>query len=128
MDIGTPVSLVEFPFVQQFCWAELHLVDATLQERRTHKIAEQRMRTVGSRSELGMELCRHEPRVIRQLDDFHEATVGRHTAEDHPRVAERFAVLVVEFETMAVTLVDDLFALSLVRERTRHELAWIKAQ
>src|SRR4029077_4749890 len=100
MDIGTPVSLVEFPFVQQLCWSEFHLVDATLQERRTHEIAEQRVRTVGSRSKLGMELCRHEPRVIRQLDDFHEAPVGRHAAEDHPSLSERFAVLVVELEAM----------------------------
>src|SRR5260370_14736503 len=121
-------SLVEFPLFQQLYRAELHLVDAALQERGAYEIAKQRVRAVGSGSKLGMELRSYEPGVVRQLDDLDKAPVRRHAAEHHPGFAERFAVLVVELEAVTVALVHDLFAISLVRERTRDELARIEAE
>src|SRR5712664_596688 len=125
---STRSLLVAFGLFEQLRGAELHLIDAALQESRTHEVAEQRVRAVRSRAKLGVELGRHEPGVVGQLDDLHQAPVRRHAAENHPRLTERLAVLVVELEAVAVALVHDLFTVSLVSERSREKLAWIQAQ
>src|SRR5712664_3110376 len=109
---GSPFSaapifgvLGSFGLFEQLRGAELHLVDAALQEGCTDEVAEQRVGAVRSRAELRVELARDEPRMVGQLDDLHQSTIGRHPAEHHPRLAERFAVLVVELEAVAVALV-----------------------
>src|SRR5256885_13986057 len=52
-------------FLQQLRGSKLHLV-AALEEGGLHKISEQWVRTVRTRSKLGVELARNEPRVIRE--------------------------------------------------------------
>ncbi|OLE80210.1 MAG: hypothetical protein AUG06_05490 [Actinobacteria bacterium 13_1_20CM_2_65_11] len=66
--------------------------------------------------------------MIGQLDDLHQPPVRRNAAEHHPRLAEGFAVLVVELEAVTVALVHDLFTVSLVRERPGDQLAWIQTE
>ena len=45
-----------------------------------------------------------EERVLRNLDDFDEALVGRGAREDKPLLLEALAQMVVDFEAVAVTL------------------------
>src|SRR5579872_1645384 len=113
---------------QELGGAQFHLVDAALQERGADEVPEQRVRPVRPGAELGVELARHEPRVLRQLDDLDQSPVGRHAAEDHPVLVHHLAVLVVELEAMAVALVDDFLAISLERARARQQLARVKAE
>ena len=76
--------------------------------RRGHEPVEQRVRPFRPRLELGMELARHEPRVVLQLDDLDEPAVRRLAGQQHAGRLERRAVAVVDLEAVAVTLVDDL--------------------
>ncbi len=55
--------------------------------------------------EFGMELARDEPRVRRYLDHLHEV-VDRQTREPDTRSFELLAVMIVELEAMAVTLLN----------------------
>jgi hypothetical protein len=75
--------------------------------------AEQRVRPVGPRAELGVELAGHEPGMLAQLDYLHQPPVGRLAREDHARLLERLAVAVADLEAVAVALVDDLLAVGL---------------
>ena len=120
--------LAAFSLFQQLRRPQLHLVDAALEERRAHEVAEQGMRPVRPRPELRMELAGHEPRMVRELDDLDETAVWRDAAEDHPGLAEHLAVLVVELEAMAVALVHDLLAVCLVGESARGQLARVQAE
>src|SRR5437868_3099238 len=115
-------------FFQQLCGTELHLVDAALQESRAHEIAEERVRAVGSRAKLRVELARDKPGVVGQLDDLDEPSIGRHAAEHHARFAHHLAVLVVELEAVAMALVHDLFPIRLVGAGAWLELAWVQAE
>ena len=81
-------------------------------ERRRDEPAEQRMRPIRPALELGMELAGHEPRVVAQLDDLDQATVGRLAGQQHAAPLERVAVLVVDLEAVAMPLVDDLVAVA----------------
>src|SRR5256884_104422 len=74
-------------FFQQLRGTKLHLVDPALQERRPHEIAEQRVRPVRARAELRVELARDKPRVVGELDDLDQASVGREPAEHHAPLA-----------------------------------------
>src|SRR5256885_14690658 len=120
---SSAAPLVTVGLFQQLRRAQLHLVDAALQERGAHEIPEQRVRAVRARAELRMELARHEPWMPGQLDDLDQAAGRRHAAEHHARVSKHLAVLVVELEAVAVPLVHDLLAVSPVRKGARHELA-----
>src|SRR3989441_2533560 len=115
-------------FFQQPRGTKLHLVDPALQERRPHEIAEQRVRTVRARAELRVELARDKPRVVGQLDDLDQASVGREPAEHHAPLAHHLTIFVVELEAMAVALVHDLLSIGLVCVGTRQQLAWIEAK
>src|SRR5919198_3589388 len=110
---GVPSSSVGLSLFEKLYRPKLHLV-AALQVRGPDEIAEERVRPVRPRAELGVELARHEPGVVGQLDDLDQAAIRRQTAEDHPRLVHHLAVLVVELETVAVPLVHDLFAVGLV--------------
>src|SRR5207302_9636386 len=97
---------------------ELHLVDAALEEGSTDEVAEKRVGPVGARAELGVELAGDKPGVPGELDYLNQPAVGRHTAENHSRFAERLTVLVIELESVTVALIHDLFPICLVRQRT----------
>ena len=73
--------------------------------------------------ELRVRLGRDEPRVVGQLDELHQPTVGREPGEGHAGVAEDLAVGVGELEAVAVALVDDLAAVGLARARALHQPA-----
>src|SRR6267143_803763 len=113
---------------QQLRGTQLHLVDSALQERRSHEVPEKGVRAVRPGAELRMELARDEPWVVCQLDDLDQPAVRRHAAEHHAGLAHHLAVLVVELEAMAVTLVHDLLTVRLVRQRSGEQLAGIQAE
>src|SRR5437867_13015242 len=94
-------------FLQQLRRPQLELI-AALAVGGLDEIAEERMRPVWTRPEPGEKLAGHEPGVIRERDDPDEAAVRRKPAEDHPRLVHHFAVLVVELDAGAVTVVSDL--------------------
>src|SRR5450759_4862570 len=125
---STVESLGAFCLFQQLRGAKLHLVDAALQKCGPYEVPEQRVRAVGPRAELWMELACDKPRVIRELDDLDQPSIGRHAAEHHTRVAHHLAILVVELEAMAVALVNDLFAVSLVGQRAWEQPARVQAE
>src|SRR5579864_1603016 len=77
--------------------AQARELDAGLDEARI-----ERRRPRGPRLELRVRLRAQEPRVRRQLDHLDE--VGRHefSREDHAFALEDVAVLVVEFEAVAM--------------------------
>src|SRR5437899_3748081 len=113
-----------FGFFEQLRGAELHLV-AALQKSRLDEIPEQRVRPVGARAELGVELARDKPWRVRQLDDLDKAAVRRKAAEDHAGLAHHLAVLVVELEDVAVPLVDDLLSVRPMSVRSGQQLAGV---
>ena len=61
---------------------------------------------IGARLELGVELGAQVEGVIAQLDDLHQAVIGREAAEDQPVGGEQLAEFIIELEAMAVPLVD----------------------
>src|SRR3954471_2035783 len=90
---------------------EHRLTTVAHSERRGNEPVEQRVRSLRSRLELRVELARHEPRVVLQLDDLDETTVGRLPGQGHAGRLERLAVAVVDLEAVAMPLVDDLLAI-----------------
>src|SRR5207247_3697315 len=83
-------------------------------EGRTDEVAEQRRRTRRPRLELWMELARHEPGVVGQLDDLDQPALLERARNDQPAVHERGTVMVVDVVTMPVTLVHDGIAAGVV--------------
>ena len=53
-----------------------------------------------------MELHAHEEGMIFHFHRFHDAVIGRSAAEDKPRFFQRFAIIVVEFVSVAVAFAD----------------------
>src|ERR1700682_163251 len=86
------------------------------------------MWTVRSRAEFRVELRGNEPRVVTQLDDFHQTVVGRCAREDHARLPHRLTVGVVELEAMPVSFVHDRLAIGLRRQRAGLQLAGVEAE
>src|SRR6185503_13915851 len=86
------------------------------------------MRLQRARLEFRMELHRDEPGVARQLRDLDEFSVGR-SARDAPAfLGERGLVEAVELEAMPMTLVDQVGAVNLARQRSGREIARIAAE
>src|SRR6478735_12096293 len=97
-------------------------------EGRGHETVEQGMRPLGPSLELRVELARHEPRVVLQLDDLDEPPVGRLPGQQHARRLERLAIAVVDLEAVAVPLVDDLLAVDRGGLRAGCQLGGVQAQ
>src|SRR3954447_4400901 len=95
---------------------------AGLGERRTHELAEQRLRAQRPRLELGVILRRYEERMVGQLDDLDEALVRRGAGADKALMLEPATQVVVHLVAVAVALVDDLLAVDLLRARVVVEL------
>ena len=68
--------------------------------------SEERVWAGGTAFQFRVKLRREKPRVIGELDDLHEATVGRQTAQRHAVLGEKLSVLVVHLEAMTMTLGD----------------------
>src|SRR5882672_12121528 len=82
---------------------------STVFPRRSNEAGEQRMAVARSRGEFRMELAGHEPRMIRQFDEFHQA-VGRESGKGHAGTRQLIQVMIVEFVAMAVPLVNRFLA------------------
>src|SRR5690348_3823001 len=54
--------------------------------------------------EFGMELAADEPRMIRNLDNFHVDAIGRASSDAEPGVGQSFLVIAIEFVAMAMAL------------------------
>jgi hypothetical protein len=63
-----------------------------------------------------MELHGDEPRVAGQLGDLDELAVRRSAGDPHAFFRERLLVEAVEFEAMAMALVDQIGAVDLSRQ------------
>src|SRR5205807_1222246 len=72
-----------------------------------HQLPEQRMGTVGATLELGVGLGADPEGVTRQLDELHQAIVGRRTRAAKARLLEAGAVAGVELVSVPMALVDD---------------------
>ena len=68
------------------------------------------MGPVGPGFELRMELAGHKPGMVRQLDHFNDMLVRRYTGEQHSLLLHLFPVIVIEFISVAVALVNELLA------------------
>src|SRR6185437_3890151 len=79
------------------------------------EIAEERMRARGSALELRMELRRHKPGMVFELDDLHELVIRRAPANQHARALHAAAVGIIELVAMAVALKDDRLAIGPLR-------------
>src|SRR6202035_1456745 len=77
--------------------------------------------------ELRVELRGEEPRVLRQLDHFHQA-IARETREAQPRRPIALQVAVVELVAMAVALEDHLASVQLAGPRPRREQHFLGAE
>ena len=67
---------------------------------------EQGMRAVRLGLELGVELCADMEWMIRELDDLHQAFLGRDRRDHQPRFLQLLLIVGVEFIAVAVALVD----------------------
>lgn len=96
-------------------------------ERRLHETGEKRVRPVRARLELGVRLRRHVVRVdvLRQLHELDEGALGRGAGEDETRLRDVVAVVVVDLETVTVTLADVRGAIGRGYDRTLRELRGI---
>src|ERR1019366_9331509 len=90
--------------------------------------AEQRMRFHRFGLELGMELAAEEPGMIGDFADLHVGSVGRLAGDTKSRGLQRFLVLAVEFEAVAVTLADLARSVSLPGEAAFGQDARPRAQ
>ena len=73
------------------------------------------MRSCRARFEFGVRLRSQEPRVVFELDHFHNVLVRRNAANVHAVRFELVAIVVVDFVTVAVTFVNELLTVSLIR-------------
>src|SRR6201996_8690334 len=80
-----------------------------MRARGADESGEQRVTVTGSRSELRVELRRHEPRVIVELNHLYQVVTGE-ARETQPGLDETIQVVVVELVAMAVPLHDDILA------------------
>ena len=72
------------------------------------------MRVDWARFQLGMELSRHEPGMVRELDNFHEVVVRIDAAEPHAVIREFLLELIIHFESMAMALGNEFLPVGLV--------------
>ena len=82
------------------------------------KFTEQRVRVVGTGLEFGVELHAHEEVVRRDFHRLAERAVGRRARDLHAALFKLFAVIVIELETVAVALLNEIRAV-----RFLHSLA-----
>src|SRR5213079_1848519 len=82
--------------------------------RRANEAGEQRMAVARGGGELRVELGRQEPRMVRQLDELHQA-VAREAREAQARLAVALQVVVVELEAVPVPLHDRIAPVDLAR-------------
>jgi hypothetical protein len=54
--------------------------------------------------QLGMELSRDEPGVIRELNNLHQVQIGIDSTENHSVIFELFSVIIIHFVAVAMTL------------------------
>src|SRR5712692_3570064 len=78
-----------------------------VRERGLHEAGEERVRFPRTRAELGMELTRHEERVLGDLDDLDELLLRPHPGHPDPALLELAQVVVVHLVPVAVPLLDD---------------------
>ena len=89
---------------------------------------EQRVGSVGTGTELRMELGADHPGVIPQLADLHQGAVGQGAAGDEARLLQPGPKLVVQLVAVAVPLDDFLATVSGVGLGARHQSATVTAQ
>ena len=75
-----------------------------------------------------MELYADKPRVIRQGNDLYQTFVRRKSGDLQALFSQLLAEVIVEFKPVAVTLIDQVFAVDLVYQTARCQLARIQSQ
>ena len=81
---------------------------------RTDKGSEQLLGLVRAGLEFRMELYADKPRVIRQGNDLYQTFVRRKSGDLQALFGQLLAEVIVEFKPVAVTLIDQVFAVDLV--------------
>src|SRR5918994_4557710 len=92
------------------------------------ELAEERRRPRGPRLELGVELARHKPRVVRKLDDLDEPAFLERAGDDQAALDERRPVVVVDLVAMTVALVHDRLPVGLLCARFLDQLHGLCAE
>ena len=84
--------------------------EATLFQRHrgANEAVKERVRPQWAAGELWMELARHEPWVVGELNDLYKATVWRDAGEVHPSRLELRLKAIRHLKAVAVALVGDL--------------------
>src|SRR6266496_5152505 len=102
-----------------------------VRERGTDEADEERMAAPRIRREFRVELAAEEPRVLRQLDHFAQIAgrcALRASADGKPGRLEARQVMIVDLVAMPVALGHRGSAVDLVRERTRPDIAGLRAE
>src|SRR5207253_5884012 len=96
--------------------------------RSINKGCEQRMRRQRLRLEFRMELAAEEPRMIRQLNDFHEILVGRDARNDQTVFSQHLLELPIEFVSMTMPLGNDIRLVNSIGQRAGLQIRRIRSQ
>src|SRR5881394_4115014 len=83
------------------------------------------MRRARPRAILRMELATDEPRMIFELDDLDELSVGRDAGDVESFFFERRNVFGIHFITMTVALFDEIDTVRITRDRSLFQIARI---
>ena len=103
--------------------AVMAILEAGANER-----SEERMRRKRLGFEFGMKLAAEEPGVVRHFHDFDVHAVGSFSCDAESGARERLFVLAIEFVAVAMALGNFECAVGSVREGSRLEFAWPRAQ
>ena len=71
------------------------------------------MRPFGLGLEFRMELARHKPRMVRELDHFHQVLAGVDPAKDHAVFLKLLPVIIIEFIPVPVAFRNIILFISL---------------
>src|SRR4249919_3904182 len=90
-------------------------------QRRVDELAKQRMWTVGTTLELGVGLCTDPERMVVELDELDQSTIGRETTAAQAGGFELRLELGVQLPAMSVTFADHGLAIGPVHAGVRLE-------
>ena len=89
---------------------------------------EERMRFVGTRFELGVELDAHVEGAFGEFHRLYDVLVGRGTADGEARFFQRLLKVVIEFVSVAMALFDERLAVATGERRSLSDLTGIGPQ
>jgi hypothetical protein len=99
-----------------------------LPQRSADESGEKRVRAVGSRFELWMELSGDEERVVGQFNGFNQFAIGRNPTKHHPVSLQNFVIARVDFVSVSVALVNEVCPVNFGYLRPRLQKAGVSTE